>query len=100
MYLILVFVLRLNIFASKVSNLLLRLEINILGALNLTQPMIYPINMYIYIHIYIYIYTYDAFLMIYLSFAYFVVVVFSYFLAFPRSFQRFMKAVILHFVRL
>ena len=49
MYLILVFVLRLNIFASKVSNLLLRLEMNILGVLNLTQPMMYPINMYIYI---------------------------------------------------
>ena len=79
MYLILAFVLRLNIFASKVSNLLLRLEMNILGVLNLTQPMMYPINMYIYI------YRFDAFLMIYLSFVYFVVVVFSYFLAFPRS---------------
>ena len=41
---ILFFVFRLNIFTSKISNLLLPLGSKRPGSLNLTQPVRYPIN--------------------------------------------------------
>ena len=43
-YLILVFAFRLNILTNKVSNLLLPVGAEGAGALNLTRPVRYPIN--------------------------------------------------------